>query len=502
MAAEKGGMMEDPRSRRPPFRLRIDAAGVREAASAAVFLGSWVPCFIGGDASASLDSASAFSLFLPCGCFVAAVLALVLRKAHARRFARGRAFLVAAVAAYVAGFAFHVVCAAVGTASLAVASGLSGVAAGAGVVVVCGWRCMRAQPADFSRMLVAGAFAGLFLCAVIFVGNALPPVGKALLSFAFASVAGVCDLRLILRREDAAEHRRCGGDAGKDGGRPRLQGGIFSVLATSTAGLVLFVLIGNLQGTVAAGPVSFDGATGLAIGSILVFALSAAVRRDAIVPALFWVVFPSCAGVLVVLNSFPKDTVVAALSAGLAFAFFSTIIVFAVVCLVHIAARGECAPEIATAPPFALAAAALVAARLFGGSGAAEDETGRVMLVLTTAYFVFLMVVPALRLWRVRKGDEEGPSVGGARSGEAALEDACGRLAEDRGLSRREREVLLYLAQGYTSPYIAQALFISDSTVRSHTKSIYRKIGARSRTEVIERVRGVAAAAGASSALR
>ena len=124
------------------------------------------------------------------------------------------------------------------------------------------------------------------------------------------------------------------------------------------------------------------------------------------------------------------------------------------------------------------------------------------MLVLTTAYFVFLMVVPALRLWRVRKGDEEGPSVGGARSGEAALEDACGRLAEDRGLSRREREVLLYLAQGYTSPYIAQALFISDSTVRSHTKSIYRKIGARSRTEVIERVRGVAAAAGASSALR
>jgi DNA-binding NarL/FixJ family response regulator len=65
----------------------------------------------------------------------------------------------------------------------------------------------------------------------------------------------------------------------------------------------------------------------------------------------------------------------------------------------------------------------------------------------------------------------------------------CDALANGYGLSKREREILEYLSRGYNSPYIAQALFISESTVRSHLRSIYRKMKVNSRMEVLDIIR-------------
>lgn len=56
---------------------------------------------------------------------------------------------------------------------------------------------------------------------------------------------------------------------------------------------------------------------------------------------------------------------------------------------------------------------------------------------------------------------------------------------EEANLSPREREVLHYLAQGYRYREIAEALFISPETVRSHLRSIYDKLHVRSRTEAV-----------------
>ena len=53
-------------------------------------------------------------------------------------------------------------------------------------------------------------------------------------------------------------------------------------------------------------------------------------------------------------------------------------------------------------------------------------------------------------------------------------------------ISAREREIVLYVLQGYNSPYIAEKLAISDSTVRSHLRSIYQKAEVASRMELIE----------------
>jgi LuxR family maltose regulon positive regulatory protein len=56
-------------------------------------------------------------------------------------------------------------------------------------------------------------------------------------------------------------------------------------------------------------------------------------------------------------------------------------------------------------------------------------------------------------------------------------------------LTRRERQVLHLIAAGLSGPEIAQELVVAYSTVRSHVKSIYGKLGVHSRHEAIERAK-------------
>ena len=52
-------------------------------------------------------------------------------------------------------------------------------------------------------------------------------------------------------------------------------------------------------------------------------------------------------------------------------------------------------------------------------------------------------------------------------------------------LTQRERQVLQLLVDGYSNSAMAEKLFLSDSTVRTHLRSINAKLGARSRTHAL-----------------
>jgi LuxR family maltose regulon positive regulatory protein len=56
-------------------------------------------------------------------------------------------------------------------------------------------------------------------------------------------------------------------------------------------------------------------------------------------------------------------------------------------------------------------------------------------------------------------------------------------------LSRREREVLRLIAAGLTNQEIAQELTVAVSTVKTHLKNIYAKLGVRNRTQAAARGR-------------
>jgi LuxR family transcriptional regulator, maltose regulon positive regulatory protein len=90
------------------------------------------------------------------------------------------------------------------------------------------------------------------------------------------------------------------------------------------------------------------------------------------------------------------------------------------------------------------------------------DATGRV----STQYLAKLLAVLA-----------QGASANGANA----------RLAEP--VSERELEVLALIAAGETNGEIAGKLFVSISTVKTHINNLYRKLGARSRTQAVARSR-------------
>jgi DNA-binding CsgD family transcriptional regulator len=62
---------------------------------------------------------------------------------------------------------------------------------------------------------------------------------------------------------------------------------------------------------------------------------------------------------------------------------------------------------------------------------------------------------------------------------------APGTGIEGYGLSGREREIALLLAAGQKNREIGERLFIAESTVKSHVKSIYRKLGVSNRVGLV-----------------
>lgn len=58
----------------------------------------------------------------------------------------------------------------------------------------------------------------------------------------------------------------------------------------------------------------------------------------------------------------------------------------------------------------------------------------------------------------------------------------------DLGLTLRESEVALFLAQGMRNRDIASALWVSENTVKTHLKSIFQKTAVTSRAEAIVRI--------------
>lgn len=55
-------------------------------------------------------------------------------------------------------------------------------------------------------------------------------------------------------------------------------------------------------------------------------------------------------------------------------------------------------------------------------------------------------------------------------------------------LSAREREIVVWVAQGLTNRQIAERAFVSENTVRQHLKRIFRKLDVRNRAQLVQAI--------------
>lgn len=69
-----------------------------------------------------------------------------------------------------------------------------------------------------------------------------------------------------------------------------------------------------------------------------------------------------------------------------------------------------------------------------------------------------------------------------------SCEMACRLLAEDYALTHRELEIMQRLVAGKTRKEIAEEMFISSNTVKSHVYNLYRKLEVHSSVEMKEKV--------------
>jgi len=74
-------------------------------------------------------------------------------------------------------------------------------------------------------------------------------------------------------------------------------------------------------------------------------------------------------------------------------------------------------------------------------------------------------------------------TVSAVGSGQAVVPRELRASVQRPTLSHRERQVLTFVCEGLTNSQIAEQLFLSESTVKSHLSSAFAKFGVRSRRE-------------------
>ncbi|NII26593.1 DNA-binding response regulator [Pseudoflavitalea sp. X16] len=111
-----------------------------------------------------------------------------------------------------------------------------------------------------------------------------------------------------------------------------------------------------------------------------------------------------------------------------------------------------------------------------------EVYAGAIAIIFTTLgiWLALKLTKPKVKTVVVEKEVYVSPAAGFTFS-EAAFNKS--------GLSRRELEVLQLIAQGLSNQEIADRLFVSLNTVKTHSSNLFLKLDVKRRTQAIEKAK-------------
>lgn len=105
------------------------------------------------------------------------------------------------------------------------------------------------------------------------------------------------------------------------------------------------------------------------------------------------------------------------------------------------------------------------------------------LLVLLAGFLASMGLRSNVETWGMKPKDRENDIAN--KLPLEVLSDTCARIARAHNLTRREEEMLLFLAQGSTFADIESALTISHATVKSHVQHTYEKCGVHSKSDLV-----------------
>lgn len=414
----------------------------------------------------------------------------------------------------------------------AAAAGL--VAGGALPVVLCAWARAVAAPMDRSLALCALVGGGAALTGCIL---ALLPLQLLLPAFCVLVVAGTVPL-LLIEPEDPLD----GADTLRTAAATHSKGALGRLLSVTWLPLLGLAAYAFMTGLVAHG--AFGRAPATYLGSLpeaaLVLLVCARWGRRPLLPWCYRVLVPLLAAVFVVLGAFPAGTFPQEASVTVLYGFYLVLAMIGCALFLAVTHSREVAPELTCSFATAVTAAAALLAQVLSAAMPGSDFSS--WLPVVTGLFVAVLLLflgrtawdglvtpqggalgaegaaggegasagcapaPAADGARVPARVADGvpaPKAVGAAGFEAVaaaspatptvpepslrdtLEARCAEVSTARSLSPREAEVLVYLARGFTPAYIAKSLVLSISTVRTHVRNIYRKLGINKREELL-----------------
>ncbi|MEG0323493.1 MAG: helix-turn-helix transcriptional regulator, partial [Raoultibacter sp.] len=118
------------------------------------------------------------------------------------------------------------------------------------------------------------------------------------------------------------------------------------------------------------------------------------------------------------------------------------------------------------------------------------QEFDRALMVCILMFALVIVVILILPESLVAQFISHGSKKGTTSLGDS-LADRCLIIAQQCGLTTREREVLGLLAQGRTQVVIAKKLGISEGTAHTHIVHVYQKTNVHSQQELIDIVERV-----------
>ena len=275
---------------------------------------------------------------------------------------------------------------------------------------------------------------------------------------------------------------------------------------------------------------------GGAVAALVMFGVCFLWGRTPLLPWSYRILVPLMAAAFVVLGAFPAGTFPRDASVVALYVFYIVLALLGCAVLLAVVRNRELPANVASGFACGVAAAAALLGQILSQVLAVTDDFAPWLTVLTGAFVAVLLIFLGRTSWselvapresavaegvapavhpaagdaRTASGDraayEDAPAIAGASDecvlparadapGDAfqlaepsmqnTLEARCAKVTEARGLSPREAEVLVYLARGFTPAYIAKSLVLSISTVRTHVRNIYRKLGINKREELL-----------------